>query len=157
MERYPITPKGYKNLLEELEHLKKVKRPEVINKIASAREHGDLSENAEYAAAREEQSHVEGRIIELEDKVSRAEVIDISSLDGNMVKFGAIVTLIDDDTEENVVYQIVGEYEADIKQGLISITSPLARALIGKKVGDYIEFNTPKGSKAYEIKMVKFR
>ena len=138
--RAPITAKGAQRLREELEHLKSVKRPKVIAAIAEAREHGDLSENAEYHAAREKQSFVEGRIKELEMIISRAEVIDPSRLSGS-VKFGATVTLLDEDTEEEGVYQIVGEHEADVKLGKISIASPIARALISKEVGDVVEVN----------------
>jgi transcription elongation factor GreA len=129
----------------------------VIRAIAQAREHGDLSENAEYHAARDRQSFIEGRVSELEDKISRAEVIDVSKLSGKTVKFGAKVSLIDEDTEKKLIYQIVGQDEADVKRGRIAITSPLARALIGKTVGDSVEVNTPKGEKAYEITRVRFR
>jgi transcription elongation factor GreA len=152
-----MTLLGFQRLEEELKNLKSVERPAVIRAIASAREHGDLSENAEYHAARERQSFIEGRILELEDKVSRADVIDVSKLDGKAVKFGATVTLVDDDSGEKVNYQIVGEDEADIKAGLLSITSPLARALIGKQTKDTVEVVTPKGSKSYEVVKVAFR
>jgi transcription elongation factor GreA len=128
----------------------------VVKAIAEAREHGDLSENAEYHAARERQSFIEGRVQELEYKISHADVIDVAHLDGKDVKFGATVTLIDDD-DENVIYQIVGEDEADIKAGLLSVTSPLARALIGKHIKDVVEVNTPKGAKSYEISKVAYR
>jgi transcription elongation factor GreA len=134
-----------------------VERPAVIKAIAEAREHGDLSENAEYHAARERQSFIEGRVAELEDKVSRAEIIDVSKLTGKQVKFGATVTLIDEDTEEKASYQIVGEDEADIKAKRLAITSPLARALVGKSVGDTVEVTTPGGSKSYEISKVAFK
>jgi transcription elongation factor GreA len=134
-----------------------VDRPAVVKAIAEAREHGDLSENAEYHAAREKQSFIEGRIQELEDKLSRAEVIDVAKLNGTAVKFGATVTLVDNDTEEKVTYQIVGEDEADIKAGRLSVTSPLARALIGKSLKDTAEVSTPKGGKSYEIVKVAFR
>jgi len=132
-------------------------RPRIIQAIAEARSHGDLSENAEYHAAKEAQSHNEGRVAELEDQLSRAEVIDVSKLSGSTVKFGATVTLIDEDTEAEKKYQIVGEAEADVKQGRVSITSPTARALIGKKVGDHIEVITPGGGKSYEILKVAFQ
>ena len=142
---------------KNFEKLKSVERPAIVKAIAAAREHGDLSENAEYHAARERQSFIEGRIQELEHKVSHAEVIDVSKLEGKEVKFGASVTLIDDDSDEKVNYQIVGEDEADIKAGLLSITSPLARALIGKNVKDTVEVSTPKGGKSYEIVKIAYR
>ena len=151
-----MTADGYARLEEELKHLKGIARPEVIRAIAEAREHGDISENAEYHAARERQSFIEGRLAELEDKISRAEVIDPATLSGKQVKFGAHVTLIDEDTEEKSVYQIVGEDEADIKAKRLAITSPLARALVGKSVGDSVEVTTPGGSKSYEISKVAF-
>ena len=143
-----MTADGYARLEEELRHLKGVARPEVIRAIAEAREHGDISENAEYHAARERQSFIEGRLAELEDKISRAEIIDPATLSGKQVKFGAHVTLIDEDTEEKSVYQIVGEDEADIKAKRLAITSPLARALVGKSVGDTVEVTTPGGSRS---------
>ncbi len=152
-----MTSDGLTTLEEELRHLRNTARPEVIRAIAQAREHGDLSENAEYHAARDRQSFIEGRVSELEDKISRAEVIDVSKLSGKTVKFGAKVSLIDEDTEQKMIYRIVGQDEADVKQGRIAITSPLARALIGKEVGDSVEVNTPKGDKAYEITRVRFR
>ena len=152
-----MTADGYARLEEELRHLKGVARPEVIRAIAEAREHGDISENAEYHAARERQSFIEGRLAELEDKISRAEVIDPATLSGKQVKFGAVVTLIDEDTEEKSVYQIVGEDEADIKAKRLAITSPLARALVGKSVGDQVEVTTPGGSRSYEISKVAFK
>ncbi len=152
-----MTEAGFNRLQEELKHLKAVERPAVIKAIAEAREHGDLSENAEYHAARERQSFIEGRVAELEDKISRAEVIDPSKLSGDAVKFGATVTLADEDTDEETTYQIVGQDESDIKNGLLSITSPLARALIGKSVGDSVEVSTPGGSKLYEIVAVEYR
>ncbi len=155
-KKIPMTQRGYDQLQEELRHLKQVERHAVIKAIADARVHGDLSENAEYHAAKERQGFIEGRIIELEDKVSRGEIIDVSKLSGNNIKFGASVTLIDEDTEETNTYQIVGGDEADIRQGLLSITSPLARALIGKTVDDTIEVTTPSGSKAYSVINVKF-
>ena len=152
-----MTADGYARLEEELRHLKATERPAVIRAIAEARDHGDLSENAEYHAARERQSFIEGRLAELEDKISRAEVIDVSKLSGRHVKFGATVTLVDEDTDEKAAYQIVGQDESDIKTKRLSITSPLARALIGKQVGDNIEVTTPGGSKAYEILDIAFR
>ena len=155
-EKVPMTADGMVRLEEELRHLKSVARPEVIRSIAEAREHGDLSENAEYHAARERQSFIEGRVAELEDKIARAEVIDISHLSGKTVMFGATVTLLDEDTEKKLKYQLVGEAEADVKAGRLAITAPLARALIGKQVGESVEVFTPKGEKAYEILKVKF-
>jgi len=155
-EKFPMTAQGLTSLEEELRHLRTVARPEVIRSIAEAREHGDLSENAEYHAARERQSFIEGRVLELEDKMARAVVIDISNLSGKTVTFGATVTLVDEDTEEKLTYQLVGEMEADVKEGRLAVTAPLARALIGKEVGDTVEVNTPKGEKAYEILKVKF-
>ncbi len=152
MEKLPMTAQGLENLKEELKHLKNVECHAVIKAISEAREHGDLSENAEYHAARERQGFIEGRIKELEDKIARAEVIDVSKLSGKDVKFGAKVTLLDDETEDKITYQIVGVDEADIKKGLLSIGSPLARALIGKTVGDTCDIMTPgKGFKSYEI------
>lgn len=154
--KIPMTAAGYSRLEEELKHLKSVERPAVIRAIAEARDHGDLSENAEYHAARERQSFIEGRVAELEDKIARAEVIDVTKLSGQEVKFGATVTLVDEDTEEETVYQLVGEDEADIQSGRLSITSPLARALIGKQVGESVEVMTPGGSKSYEIVQLAF-
>jgi transcription elongation factor GreA len=151
-----MTAGGFARLEEELRYLKSTARPEVIRAIAEAREHGDLSENAEYHAARERQSFIEGRVAELEDKIARAEVIDVASLNGNTVKFGATVTLVDEDTDAKAAYQLVGEMEADVKEGRLSITAPLARALIGKEVGDSVEVMTPAGSKAYEILKVQY-
>ncbi len=151
-----MTRRGFEQLNDELNHLKSVERPEIIKAIAEAREHGDLSENAEYHAARERQSFIEGRVAELEDKVSRAEVIDVSKIAGSEVKFGATVTLMDDDTDDVQTYQVVGSDEADIRNGLLSITSPLARALIGKTSNDSLEVTTPNGSKAYTITEVKY-
>ena len=156
-DKVPMTLQGYTRLEDELRNLKNVERHAIIKAIAEAREHGDLSENAEYHAAREKQSFIEGRILELEDKVSRAEVIDVSKLSGDAVMFGASVVLIDDDTEEEVRYQIVGEDESDIKGGMLSIAAPLARALIGKRKGDMVEVKTPKGSKAYEVVKVFYK
>ena len=157
MDKVPMTMAGYNRLQEELRRLKAIERPAVIRAIAEARDHGDLSENAEYHAARERQSFIEGRVMELEDKISRAEVIDASKLSGKVIKFGATVTLADEDTDEENTYQIVGQDESDIKAGLLSISSPLARALIGKTVGDAVEVTTPGGSKSYEIVNVAYR
>lgn len=157
MERVPMTSVGYDALEKELKHLKAVDRPNIIKAIAEAREHGDLSENAEYSSARERQSFIEGRISELEDMLGRAEVIDPSTLSGDTIKFGATVTLVDEDTEEEVCYQIVGGAEADIAKKKISISSPLARALIGKSEGDSIDVSTPKGYKSYEILQFEFK
>lgn len=155
-DKVPMTAGGFARLEEELRYLKSTARPEVIRAIAEAREHGDLSENAEYHAARERQSFIEGRVAELEDKIARAEVIDVASLNGKTVKFGATVTLVDEDTDAKAAYQLVGEMEADVKEGRLSITAPLARALIGKEVGDSVEVMTPAGSKAYEILKVQY-
>ncbi|CAN5697116.1 transcription elongation factor GreA [soil metagenome] len=157
MERVPMTAGGLKSLEEELKQLKSVERPAIIKAIATAREHGDLSENAEYTSAREKQSFIEGRLAEIEDIVSRAEVIDFSKFSGKVVKFGATVQLADEDTDEKVKYQIVGPYEADLKQRSISVTSPIGRALIGKTVGDTVEVQTPRGARSYEIMMVQFK
>ena len=157
MEKVPMTAGGYAALEDELKQRQKVERPRIIEHIAEARTHGDLSENAEYHAAKEEQSHNEGRIAELEDKLARADIIDISKLSGDTIMFGATVTLIDEDTEKKAVWMIVGEVEADAKKGRISITSPLARALIGKKKGASVEVVTPGGAKAYEITKVEWR
>jgi len=156
-DKIPMTLSGYRKLEEELKQLKNVERPAVIKAIAAAREHGDLSENAEYHAARERQSFIEGRIMELEARIGRAEVIDVSKLDGGAIKFGASILLHDEDLDEEVHFQIVGEDEADIKAGLLSITSPLARSLIGKKVDDTVEVHTPKGTRAYTVKKVIFK
>lgn len=156
-DKVPMTLLGHMRLESELKHLKSTERPDVIRAIAEAREHGDLSENAEYTAARERQSFIEGRIQELEDKLGRADVIDVSKLSGKAIKFGATVTLVDDDSEEEVRYQIVGEDESDIKAGLLSVASPLARALINKTVKEAVEVSTPKGSKSYEIIKVEYR
>lgn len=157
MDKIPMTAAGYSRLQEELKVLKTVERPAVIRAIAEAREHGDLSENAEYTAARERQSFIEGRVLELEDRISRAEVIDPSRLSGSVIKFGATVTLADEDTDEEVTYQIVGQDESDIKGGFLSVTAPLARALIGKTNGDTVEVTTPAGSKSYEVVRVEYR
>jgi transcription elongation factor GreA len=156
MEKFPITAAGHSALVAEFLRLQQVERPRIIQAIAEARTHGDLSENAEYHAAKEAQSLNEGRIAELEDKLQRAEVIDVSKLSGTTVKFGATVTLVDEDTDEKKVFQIVGESEADVKSGRVSIISPTARALIGKKVGDSVEVNTPGGGKSYEILKVAY-
>ena len=156
LDKIPMTPAGHTALEAELKHRQQQERPRIVEAIAEARSHGDLSENAEYHSAKEAQSHNEGRIAELEDKLSRAEVIDVSKLSGTTVMFGATVTLVDEDTEEKKVYQIVGESEADVKAGKVSITSPTARALIGKKKGDTVEVNTPGGGKSYEILKVSF-
>lgn len=157
MEKIPMTTGGYERLVDELKHLKTVKRPQVIRAIAEAREHGDLSENAEYHAARDRQGFIEGRLAELEDKLSRAEVIDVSSLKGGVVRFGATVRIIDEDTDKKTTYQIVGADEADIDSGLLSVISPLARALIGKKKGDAADVSTPGGHKFYEIVSVRYK
>jgi len=157
MVKVPMTADGFARLEEELKQLKTVERPAVIRAIAEAREHGDLSENAEYHAARERQSFIEGRVMELEDKISRAEIIDVAKLTGDQVKFGATVTLIDEDTDEETVYQIVGEDEADISARRLAVTAPLARALINKAVGESVEVTTPGGSKSYEIAKVQFK
>ena len=155
--KIPMTKLGFDLLEDELRNLKTVERPAVVKAIAEAREHGDLSENAEYHAARERQSFIEGRVEELEYKISHADVIDVSKLAGKVIKFGATVTLIDEESEDESVYQIVGEDESDIKAGLLSVASPLARALIGKTVKDTVEVNTPRGGKSYEVKKVLFR
>ena len=157
MEKIPMTEAGYTVLENELKHCQQVERPRIIQQITDARSHGDLSENAEYHAAKEQQSHNEGRIAELEDKLARAEIIDVSKLSGDTIKFGATVTLVDEDTAEKKVWQLVGEPEADAKSGKISITSPLARALIGKAKGANVEVVTPGGAKAYEVKKVEWR
>ena len=157
MDKFPMTAGGYSALEEELKRRQQVERPRIIQAIAEARSHGDLSENAEYHAAKEAQSLNEGRIADLEDKLSRAEVIDVSKLSGTTIKFGATVTLVDEDTDEKKIYQIVGESEADVKAGRVSITSPTARALIGKKIGDSVEVNTPGGGKSYEVVNVAFQ
>lgn len=157
MDKIPITEEGLIKLEEELKHLKHVDRQEVIAAISEARELGDLSENAEYHAAKDKQGFIEGRIKELEDRISRAEVIDVKSLSGDDVKFGATVTLADEDTDEEITYQIVGEDEADIESGRLSISAPLSRALIGKSVGDSCEVTTPNGRRSYEIITVVYK
>jgi transcription elongation factor GreA len=156
MQKIPITSGGVGRLEDELKHLKAVERPAVIEAIAEARAHGDLSENAEYHSAREKQSFIEGRIQELESILSLADIIDVSKLSGDTVRFGATVTVIDEDTDEQATYQIVGEQEADIKLNLLSISAPLSRALIGKGAGDSVEVTTPKGTKYYEVTKVVF-
>ncbi len=156
MDKIPLTKEGFARLEAKLKTLKSVERPAVIRAIAEAREHGDLSENAEYHAARERQSLIEGQIAELEDSLARADVIDVSALAGKVIKFGAKVALADQDTGDENTYQLVGQAEADIDRGLLAITSPLARALIGKQKGESVEVVTPKGSKLYEIVKVKF-
>jgi transcription elongation factor GreA len=156
MEKVPMTAEGYTALDEELKRLKTVERPQVIGQIAEARSHGDLSENAEYHAAKDRQGWIEGRIAEIEDRLARAQVIDVTKLSGGQVKFGANVTVVDEDTEEEARYQIVGEHEADVKAGRISVSSPLSRAMIGKEVGDVVEVNTPNGVRAYEILKIEW-
>ncbi|MHA1190032.1 MAG: transcription elongation factor GreA [Alphaproteobacteria bacterium] len=156
MEKVPMTPAGYSNLEQELKRRTSQDRPQIIQAISEARAHGDLSENAEYHAAKEQQSLNEGRIAELEEKLSRADVIDLASLSGDTIIFGATVTLVDEDTDEEKKYQIVGDMEADVKEGRISISSPIARALIGKTEGDSIEVAAPGGARGYEILKVKF-
>ena len=157
MEKIPMTASGFTALEAEIKHLKQVERPAVIKAISEARAHGDLSENAEYHSAKERQSFIEGRVLELEDKLSRAQVIDVSKLSGKVVKFGATVTLVDEDTDQKSKYQIVGDLEADFAKGRISISSPLARALLGKTSGDTVEVNTPSGGRSYEVLKVEFK
>lgn len=156
MERVPMTVEGFQALEAELQRLKSEERPRIIAAISEARAHGDLSENAEYHAAKEAQGMNEAKVAELEDKLSRADVVDPTQMSGETVKFGATVLLEDEDTEEEVRYKIVGELEAAVKEGKVSITSPIARALIGKSVGDSVEVTTPKGAKSYEILEVKW-
>ncbi|MGX1096984.1 transcription elongation factor GreA [Amorphus sp. MBR-141] len=156
MEKVPMTPEGYAALEVELKRRTSVERPRIIQAISEARAHGDLSENAEYHAAKEAQSHNEGRVLEIEDQMSRAEVIDVAKLSGDSVKFGATVTLVDEDTDEEKTYKIVGDVEADAKAGKVSISSPIARALIGKTVGDTVEVAAPGGARSYEIIKVIF-
>jgi transcription elongation factor GreA len=156
MEKIPMTASGFKGLEEELNQLKNVDRHDIIKAIAEARAHGDLSENAEYHAAKEKQSFIEGRVMELEDNIGRAEVIDISKLSGTSIKFGATVTLVDEDTDEKRKYQIVGDVESDAKKGRIALSSPIARALIGKSKGDTVEVAAPGGARSYEILKVEF-
>jgi transcription elongation factor GreA len=157
MDKVPMTAIGHQAMLDEIKHLKSVERPRIIKLITEARSHGDLSENAEYHAAKDQQGWVEARVAELEDKVSRAEVIDVTKLSGDTVKFGAFITLVDEDSDEESVYQIVGEFEADVKKGKISITSPIARAIIGKRKGDSVEVMTPGGGKSYEIVTIRYK
>lgn len=157
MQKVPMTIGGHAALEEELKYLKSVERPEVIQAISVAREHGDLSENAEYHAAKEKQGFIEGRIKELESKMALAQVIDVSKMEGDTVKFGATVTIVNEDTDEESTYQIVGEDEANVKSGKISITSPIARAMISKEVGDVFEVNAPGGAKGYEILEITFK
>jgi transcription elongation factor GreA len=156
MDKVPMTGPGHVKLEEEIRNLKSVERPAVIRAISEARAHGDLSENAEYHAAKERQGFIEGRILELEDIAARAQVIDPSKFTGKVVKFGATVTVVDEDTDKEATYQIVGDIEADLKQKRISISSPLARALIGKTVGDSVEVAAPGGAKSYAILKVKY-
>lgn len=154
--KIPMTPDGHARLSSELKRLRNIERPNVIKAIAAAREHGDLSENAEYHAARERQGFIEGRVMELEDKLSRAEVIDLNSLSGSKIMFGARVKVVDEDTNEETGYQIVGPEEADIQSGLLSIQSPLAQALLGKEAGDNVEVTTPRGTRYFEILSVSY-
>ncbi|MEE4236280.1 MAG: transcription elongation factor GreA [Anderseniella sp.] len=156
VDKVPMTAAGHQYLIDEVRHLKTVERPRIIKAIEEARAHGDLSENAEYHAAKEAQGWNEARVAELEDMISRAEVIDVSKLGGDTVKFGATVTVVDEDTEKEAVYQIVGDFEADVKSGKLSISSPIARALIGKSAGDSVEVMTPGGGKSYEILKIRF-
>ena len=156
MNKIPMTANGYDNLQKDLKKLLNEDRPNIIEAIAEARSHGDLSENAEYQYAKEQQSLIEGKIADLESAISRAEVIDVKSLDGDEIKFGATVEIEDDDTEEKVTYQIVGEYESDIKNNKLSVNSPLAKGLINKSIDDVVEINSPKGQKSYTIKSVKY-
>ncbi|MFA9387822.1 MAG: transcription elongation factor GreA [Methyloceanibacter sp.] len=157
MEKVPMTAEGFTALEIEIKNLKTVERPRIIKLIAEARAHGDLSENAEYHAAKDLQGLTEARLADLEDKLSRADIIDVSKLKGGKVMFGATVTLVDEDTDKKVKYRLVGEVEADVKQGKISITSPIARALLGKGKKDVVEVSTPGGGKSYEIVRVEFK
>ena len=157
MNKVPMTSDGYARLDAELRRLKTTERPEIIRAIAAAREHGDLSENAEYHAARERQAFVEGRVADLEDVIRRAEIIDVSKLSGENVKFGATVTLSDEDTDEKRTFQLVGEHESDVDAGRLSINSPMARAVIGRTVGDSVEVTTPKGTRSFEVIGVTYR
>lgn len=156
VSRFPISKEGYDKLVSELNNLKNVERSKVINAISEARAHGDLSENAEYHAAREKQGFIEAKISELEDKVSRVEIIDVSKITSDQIKYGASIKLLDEETEQEVAYKIVSDYESDVYKGLISISSPLAKALIGKKVGESLEFKTPKGIKYYQVLSINF-
>jgi len=157
MDKVPMTAEGHAALDAELKRLKSVERPSVIQAISEARQHGDLSENAEYHAAKERQSFIEGRLAELEDKLARAQVIDVSRLGGDTIKFGATVTVLDEDSGDKAHYKIVGEDEADVRAGKISISSPIARAMIGKEVGDVVEVAAPGGAKSYEILKIKWK
>jgi len=157
MQKVPMTVQGHAALEDELKHLKSVERPYIINAISVARDHGDLSENAEYHAAKEKQGFIEGRIKELESKLTLAQVIDVSTMSGDTVKFGATVTIVNEDTDEESSYQIVGEDEANVKDGKISVTSPIARAMISKTIGDVFEVNAPGGSKGYEIIEIDYK
>lgn len=157
MDKVPMTAEGYAALEAEIKYLKSVERPRIIKQIADARTHGDLSENAEYHAAKEQQGITEARMADLEDKLSRADIIDTSKLKGDQVMFGATVTLVDEDTDEKAKYRIVGEIEADVKQGRVSITSPLARALLGKRKKDVVEVSTPGGGKSYKVLKVEYK
>jgi transcription elongation factor GreA len=157
MERVPMTIEGHKAVEEELQRLKSVERPRIIQAIAEARAHGDLSENAEYHSAKDAQGMNEARVADLEDKLGRADVVDPTKLSGNSVKFGATVRLVDEDTDEEVTYKVVGDLEADVRNSKVSISSPIARALIGKSVGDSVEVTTPKGSRSYEILKVEWK
>ena len=156
MNKIPMTADGYDNLQKELKKLLNEDRPNIIEAIAEARSHGDLSENAEYQYAKEQQSLIEGKIVDLESAISRAEIIDVKSLEGKDIKFGATVEIEDDDSGEIATYQIVGDYESDIKNNKLSVSSPLARGLINKLVDDVVEINSPKGQKSYTIKSVKY-
>jgi transcription elongation factor GreA len=157
MEKLPMTAGGLSRLEDERGRLKNQERPAIIRAIATAREHGDLSENAEYHAARERQSFIEGRLAELDDIISRADVVDLSKIKGSTIRFGATVRVVDEDTDERITYQIVGTHESDIASGLLSVTSPLARALIGKGRGDQVEVTAPGGSRYYEIVKVSYK
>src|SRR4029079_16672526 len=157
MERVPMTIEGYRTLEAELQRLKSEERPRIIQAISEARSHGDLSENAEYHAAKDAQGLNEARVADLEDRISRADVIDTSKLSGNTVKFGATVTLVDEDTDEKVKYRIVGDFEASVRDGKISISSPIARALIGKSKNDTAEVTTPKGARSYQILKIEWK
>lgn len=156
MNKLPITIRGFEKLSQDLKHLKMVERPAVISAIAEARDHGDLSENAEYHAAKEKQGFIEGRIMDLEDKIARSEIIDISKLSGDTIKFGATVNLVDLDTDKQVSYQIVGEYESELEHGKISLNSPIAKAMVGRTKGDIVEVRAPSGIKEYKILEVHF-
>jgi transcription elongation factor GreA len=157
MDKVPMTAEGYATLEAEIKYLKSVERPRIIKQIAEARTHGDLSENAEYHAAKDQQGITEARMADLEDKLSRADIIDVSRLKGDQVMFGATVTLLDEDTDEKAKYRIVGEIEADVKKGKVSITSPLARALLGKRKNNIVEVSTPGGGKSYKVLKVEFK